>query len=82
MQTGTGNDRRSPKSMEELRLLRKSVNATKRLTCEVAGIFNVNLGFMLNFYDFVVDSTVNAILVLSDAYILNIITSYSFRSLV
>ena len=56
------NDESSPEIMEELRLLRKSVKATRHLTCEVAGTFQINLGFMLNFYAFVVDVTVNALL--------------------
>ena len=60
MMADNANDVSSPESMEELRLLRKSVKVTRHLICEVTDA--VNLEFKLNFHALVLDLTVNAIL--------------------
>ena len=55
-------DGRAVESVVELILLRKSMKATRPLICDVAGAFKINFDFMLNFYNVMVDVTVNAIL--------------------
>ena len=58
--TAIASDRQSV--VEEITLFRKSVKAMKHMRCDVAGLFDINSATAFSLYAFVIDTTVNAIL--------------------